>query len=153
MFSLVKQVFIVLLNFRESLACDQTKCVFLNDEPCMVRHTLIDWNPVEPKYYPLMISLDKCSGSCNVLSPKTCGPKETKEIDVKAFNMITNKNEAKTMTRHISCGYNGNSIVQHVIQIKNGIMKHVNVNVKIIISVKKIIVGILAHVFVRTANI
>ena len=42
-----------------------------------------------------------------------------------------------------------NSIVQHVIQIKNEIMKHVTVNVKIIISAKKIIVGILAYVFVR----
>ena len=33
---------------------------------------------------------------------------------------------------------NANSIVQHVIQIKNGIIKHANVNVKIIISVKKL---------------
>ena len=36
-----------------------------------------------------------------------------------------------------------NSIVQHLIQIKNGITKGVNVNVKIIISVKMIIVRIL----------
>ena len=32
---------------------------------------------------------------------------------------------------------NGNSIVQHAIQIKNGIKKYVNVNLKIIISAKK----------------
>ena len=48
---------------------------------------------------------------------------------------------------------NANSIVQHVIQINNGIIKHINVNVKIIVSAKKIIVSILSHVFVRTANI
>ena len=30
-----------------------------------VRPTLIDLNPVEFKYYPVMISLDKCSGSQN----------------------------------------------------------------------------------------
>ena len=36
-----------------------------------------------------MISLNKCAGSCNVLSPKICVPKESKDIDVKAFNMIT----------------------------------------------------------------
>ena len=29
--------------------------------------------------------------------------KETKGINVKAFKMITNKNEAKAMTKHISC--------------------------------------------------
>ena len=46
---------------------------------------------------------------------------------------------------------NANSIVQHVIQIKNGIKKHVNVNVKIIVSAKKNVAGILAHVFVRIA--
>ena len=50
--------------------------------------------------------------------------------------MVTNKDEAKTMTEHISCDLNANAIVQHVILIKKGIVKHVNVNVKIIISVK-----------------
>ena len=48
-----------------------------------------------------MISLDKCSGICNVLSPKICVPKETKDINVKAFNMIANKNEAKAMKKYI----------------------------------------------------
>ena len=43
--------------------------------------------------------------------------------------------------------------MQHVIQIKNRIIKHVYVNVKIIIGAKKIIVGILAHLFVRIASI
>ena len=44
-----------------------------------------------------MISLDKCSGTCNALSPKICVPKETKYINVKAFNTITIKNEVKAM--------------------------------------------------------
>ena len=47
---------------------------------------------------------------------------------------------------------NANAIVQHI-QINNRIIKHVNVNVKVIISMKNIIVGILAHVFVRIASI
>ena len=42
MLNLMKQVFIVLLRFSESLARDKTKYLFLNDEPCMVRPTLID---------------------------------------------------------------------------------------------------------------
>ena len=58
MFILIKQVFIVLLSFSESLA---TKFLFLNDEPRLVRPTLIDLNPIELKYYPFMISLDKCT--------------------------------------------------------------------------------------------
>ena len=47
---------------------------------------------------------------------------------------------------------NANSILQHVIQTKNGIMKHFNVRVTIIVSAKKIMVEILAHIFVRNAN-
>ena len=79
MFSLNKQGFILLLSFGRFLARDQTKCLFLNDEPCMVIPTLIDMNPVEFKYYPFMISLNKCTGSCNVLSRKICVLKETKD--------------------------------------------------------------------------
>ena len=69
----------------------------------MIRPTLIDLSPVELKYYPSMIILDQCSGNWNVLLPKICVPKKTKDINVKAFNMITNKNETKTMAKYISC--------------------------------------------------
>ena len=99
MFSL----FTVLLSFSSSLVHDRTKCLFLNDEQCMGRPTPIDLNHVELKYYQFMISLNKCIGSCNVLSPKICVQKETKYINVKPFNMITNKNKAKAMIEHISC--------------------------------------------------
>ena len=91
-------MFIVLLSFSESLAA---KCLFLNDEPCLVRPILVDMNPVEFKYYPFIISLNKCTESCNGLSPKTCDIKETKDINVKLCDTITNNNEAKPMTDHI----------------------------------------------------
>ena len=96
-----KPVFIALLSFSESLARDRTKFLFLNDEQCMISLTLIYLNPGELKYYLFMISLDKCNGSFNFLSPKICVLKETKDINLKAFNMLTNKNEAKTMIKHI----------------------------------------------------
>ena len=96
-------LFIILLSFSKSSAVVRTKCLFLNDEPCIVRPTLTDMNPNELKYYPFMISLNKRTDSYNVLSPKRCVPKETKHINVKAFNMITNEDEAKAMTKHVSC--------------------------------------------------
>ena len=77
------------LSFSSSLALQRTKYLFLNDEPCVVRPTLIDLNPVELKYFPFMISLNKCIGSCNVLSPKIYVSKETKDINVNEFNTIT----------------------------------------------------------------
>ena len=44
----------------------------------MVGPSLIDLNSIELKHYPFSISLDKRTGSCNVLSPKICVPKENK---------------------------------------------------------------------------
>ena len=53
-----------------------------------------------------MISLGTSNGSCNSandLSMRICVPSKTKDADVKVFNMITNKNEAKTMANHFIC--------------------------------------------------
>ena len=66
----------------------------------MLRPTLIDLNPVELKYYPFMISLNKCTGSWN-----------------KKWNNKTCQCECKNYC-----------------------------------SAKKIIVGILAHAFVRIVS-
>ena len=76
MFSLIKQVLIILLSFSESSA---TKSLFLSDELWMVRPTLIDLNHVGFEYYPFMNSLDKCTERCNALSPKIYVSKETKK--------------------------------------------------------------------------
>ena len=75
MFSLI-----VLFTFSGSLI---TKCVSLNNEPCIFRSTYFNLNPVELKYNSFMISLDKCCGSCNVSSSKMCVRKKTKDINVK----------------------------------------------------------------------
>ena len=53
MFSLI-----VLLRVSNSLARYQTKGLFLNYEPCMVRPNLINMNPFEAIYYPFMNSLN-----------------------------------------------------------------------------------------------
>ena len=81
-------MFIILLSFSSSLA---TRCLSLNDEIRIVRSNFIGLNHVELKYYPFMISLYEFNGSCNsgnLLSPKICAPSKTKDINVKAFNMV-----------------------------------------------------------------
>ena len=59
---------------------------------------------------------------------------EKKRIYVKVLNMITNKNEAKKWQNIFHAIVNANSLVQHIIQIKNGIMKHANINIKITVG-------------------
>ena len=52
-----------------------------------------------------MINLDKCNVRCNSindLSAKICVPSKTKDVNVKLFNMTTNKNEAKPLVKYIS---------------------------------------------------
>ena len=94
MFSLIKQVLNVLLSFSSSLG---TKYLSLNNEPCMTRPTLIDDIPVELNYYPFMISLVEV-----IMSYLQKYVLQKKDISVKVFNIITNKNKAKTMAKHIS---------------------------------------------------
>ena len=71
----------------------------------MVTLTVIDMNPAELKYYQFMDSFYKYTGSCNDLFFKICIPKETKGINVKAFNTVRNKDEAKAMIEHNSCDF------------------------------------------------
>ena len=55
------------------------------------------------------------------------------------------------MKKHSSF-VNANSVAKYVIPITNWIIKHINMEVKIIVSAKNNIVGILEHVFARTAS-
>ena len=90
----MKQDFILLLSFSESLP---TKCVSLNNKPCMVRPNLIDLNPIALNYYPYIVGLDKCCEICNAvneLSMKMRVLGKTKDLNVKLFNMITTTNAA-----------------------------------------------------------
>ena len=65
--------FLIPKNKTSVFVCNRTKYIYLNDEPCMIRPTLIDLNPAELKYYPLKVRLDhKC-------------------VNLKAADMITNK--------------------------------------------------------------
>lgn len=58
-------------------------------------------------YYPFKVKCcDKCNGSCstqNGSSDKICILKKKEDGNVKVVNMITRKNESKSLTEHISC--------------------------------------------------
>ena len=76
----------------------------------MIQPTLINLHPNEYSqelhYYPFSVKLDRCVGSCNTLndlSNKVCVPNKTEDLNLSVFNMITGKNESKTLTKLISC--------------------------------------------------
>ena len=82
----------------------------LSNQKCKIQPTLINLYPNEYSheyhYYPFAVKLDRCVDSCNTpndLSNKLCVPNKTEDLNLSVFNMITGKNESKTLTKHISC--------------------------------------------------
>ena len=76
----------------------------------MIQPTLINLHPneysQESHYYPFVVKLDKCVGSCNTLndlSREVCVPNKIGDLNLSVFNMIAAINESKTLTKHISC--------------------------------------------------
>ena len=85
------------LCFRGSLA---TKCVFMNNQQCSVRPTLIDLYLEELHYYPFILSMSRCDGSCNNIEDpfgRICVKME--DMNLKVFDMIKWINESKTTKR------------------------------------------------------
>ena len=82
----------------------QLNVLSLNNEWCETRTALIDLNPVELNYYQFMISLDKCNGSCSILTvylAKFVSQNKIEDANLRVFNLITRKNESKTSIKHI----------------------------------------------------
>ena len=76
----------------------------------MIQPALINLHPNEYNqeflYYPFLVKLDRCVGSCNTLNDlfsKVCIPSKTEDLNLSIFNMITGINESKTLTKHTSC--------------------------------------------------
>ena len=123
----------------------------------MIQPSLINLHPYEYSqefhYYPFVVKLDRCVGSCNTLndlSNKVCVPSKTEDLNLSVFNMITGKNESKILTKGISCECK--KMVENVIQIKSGIMINIDASAKNIYVIK-IIFEILLHIVVDMENI
>ena len=126
----------------------------------MIQPTLINLHPNEYsqefQYCPFVVKLESSVGICNTLndlSNKVYVPNKTEDLKLSVFNMITGINESKTLTKDISRECKSKFDGKKVIQINGGIMINVDVNVKIIIYVKKIMFGILLHGIVKMENI
>ena len=108
MFGLFKKIFTGLLT--DLNGSSHTKCVSLSNQKCEIPTTLINLHrnkySQEFYYYPFAVELDRCVGSCNTLNKlpnKVCASNKTEDLDLSMFNMITEINESKALTKHISC--------------------------------------------------
>ena len=109
MFEFILKLFIQLSNFSGSLAgmvtvCSLTICIYLNNQPCTDRLTLIDLSLEEHfqvlRYYLFMVNLDRRNGSCNNLqdpSDKICASNKTEDVNLSILNMIARISESKIL--------------------------------------------------------
>ena len=99
MFGIIKNMLIFLLS-NVGNGSNHTKCVSLSYQKCIIQPTLIN--------YPFAVKSDRCVGSCNILnhlSNKVCVPNKTEDLNLSVVNLITEINDSKTSTKHISCKY------------------------------------------------
>ena len=138
MFRLIEKIFkeltISIINVSNHI-----KCVSLSNQKCMTQPAPINLHPNEHSqefhYYPFAV--------------KVCVPDKTEDLNLSVFNMITRINELKTLTKHISCEckckFDGRNCNPD--QWWNN--ENVDVSVKNVMYVKKILFGILLHVIVK----
>ena len=91
-------MFVGLLNvcaigsFDESLASNSKGClksISLNNRPYQTRQTLVDINSSETHFIHLLISANKCGGSCNTTDDQVCVPSKFKNMNGKVFNLMS----------------------------------------------------------------
>ena len=109
MFRLIKQVLFGLLAGIVN-ASNHTKCISLRNQQCMTQATFINLHPNEyyqgRRYHSFVVNLDTYVGSCktlNDLSNRLCVPDKAEDLNLNVFNMITEINKSKTLTKSISC--------------------------------------------------
>ena len=113
-----------------------------------LRPTLVDLSIDELHYYPFIISMNRCDGSCNTVedpSGRICVPNKMEDLNLKVLNMINGINQLKVIAK---VSLDVNLMVGNVTRGKNGTMITVSVSVKNqqnITCVKKIMFGILVY--------
>ena len=89
-------MFVVTISFS---SYDALKFISMNNQECRIRPQIININSNESTFYPYSTEVNKCSGSCNNINDpywKLCVPDVVKNMNIKAFNLMSRTNE----TRH-----------------------------------------------------
>ena len=108
MFGFAKQIFISAMMF---FACNlpslnSLKCISMNNQECKVKPQIVNVNSDEPVFFPFSIKLSKCSDSCNNINnpyANLCVPDVVKNLNVRAFNLMSRTNETKYIEWHETC--------------------------------------------------
>ena len=81
-------------------------CVSMKNQECKVRPEIINVNSDNPIFYPFSTKINKWSGNCNNINnpcAKIYAPDVIKDLNVKAFNLMSWTNETRFIKRHKKC--------------------------------------------------
>ena len=105
-FSFVKNVFFLGLTVLSSSITGVLKCISLNNQECKVRPKIVNVSSNNPIFYPFIVKINRCSGSCNSINDpyaKICVPDIVKNLNVKVFNLMSRTNESGSIKLHETC--------------------------------------------------
>ena len=108
MFVFIKKVFVVAMTFLSFnvLRGNSLKFVSMKNQESKVREELINDTTNNPVLYPFSVKVNKCSGTCNNINDsyaRLCVPNVVKNINLKAFNLMSWSNQKKQIKWHESC--------------------------------------------------
>ena len=108
MLEFIKQLFVVAMIFFSFtlLKVNSLECVSMNNEKCKTTTKITNINNNEPVFYPFIVKVNKCSGSCNNINDlyaKLFVPDVVKNINVKVFNLMSWNNQTKHIEWHETC--------------------------------------------------
>ena len=99
MFDIIKKIILLIISIPSAFGY----CLLLKNQECAVRKVIIDNDYMT---FPYKIGVDRCIGSCNDKDNpflKFCFPDFIKNINVKSFDLLSNKNVLKNISFHQSC--------------------------------------------------
>ena len=78
----------------------------MNNQECKARPEIINISSNNPEFYPFSIKTSECSGNFNNINDpfaKICVPDVVKDLNVKAFNLMSISNETRHIKWHETC--------------------------------------------------
>ena len=107
MLGFIKKVFFTGLAFLSTLAgINSLSCISMNNQGCKVRPQIVSVNSEGSIFFSFSNKTKKCSGSCNSINNPhgtLCVPDVVKNLNVRAFNLMSGTNETRHTELHETC--------------------------------------------------
>ena len=106
MFGFIKKCYFTAITFFNLSNVNSLESFSMNNQECKIRPELINLNTNGSLFYPHIIKINKCKGSCNTINDpytKICVSDNIKNTNVKVLNLMSRTNETRHIKWHKTC--------------------------------------------------